>query len=255
MNIDQSIAFVTGANRGLGAAFTEALLNRGAAKVYAAVRRPETITDPRLVPVRLDLTDPDSIAEAARQARDATLVINNAGISTGTPILGDEASLRQELETNYLGPVAVSRSFAPVLAANGGGALVNVLSALSWLTAPYTAGYSAAKSAMWSATNALRLTLAAQNTLVLAVHVGYMDTDMVAHINLPKTNPKTVAEATLDGVEAGEHEVLADDITRQVRAALSGPLSGLYSGSGLSAAISASLRGEQAASPITPTAA
>jgi NAD(P)-dependent dehydrogenase (short-subunit alcohol dehydrogenase family) len=228
MNIDRSIAFVTGANRGLGAAFTEALLSRGAAKVYAAVRRPETVTDPRLTPIRLDLTDPDSIAEAARQARDATLVINNAGISTGTSILGDEAALRQELEINYLGPVAVSRNFAPVLAANGGGALVNVLSVLSWLSAPGSAGYSAAKSAMWAATNALRLTLAGQNTLVVAVHVGYMDTGMAAAINAPKTNPTTVADATLDAVQAGEHEVLADDLSRQVRAALSGPLSGLY---------------------------
>ena len=229
MNIDGSIAFVTGANRGLGAAFTEALLERGAAKVYAAVRRrPNTITDPRVVPVRLDLTDPDSIVAAAQQASDATLVINNAGISTRTPILGDEAGLRQELEVNYLGPIAVSRNFAPVLEANGGGALVNVLSVLSWVTLPTTAGYSAAKSALWSATNALRLTLAEQNTLVVAVHVGYMDTDMAAAITTPKANPRAVADATLDAVQVGDHEVLADDLSRKVRAGLSGPLGGLY---------------------------
>src|SRR6516162_5662037 len=228
MNIDGSVAFVTGANRGLGSAFAQALLARGAAKVYGAVRRPEAITDPRVVPVRVDLTDPDSIAEAAQQASDATLVINNAGISTRTPILGDEAGLRQELEVNYLGPIAVARSFAPVLAANGGGALVNVLSVLSWVTLPVTAGYSAAKSALWSATNTLRLTLAEQNTLVVAVHVGYMDTDMAAAITTPKANPKAVAEVTLDAVQTGENEVLADDLSRQVRAALSGPLGGLY---------------------------
>ena len=229
MNIDGSIAFVTGANRGLGAAFTQALLERGAAKVYAAVRRrPDTITDPRVVPVRLDLTDPDSIVAAAQQASDATLVINNAGISTRTPKLGDEAGLRQELEVNYLGPIAVSRNFAPVLEANGGGALVNVLSVLSWVTLPTTAGYSAAKSALWSATNALRLTLAEQNTLVVAVHVGYMDTDMAAAITTPKANPRAVADATLDAVQAGDHEVLADDLSRKVRAGLSGPLGGLY---------------------------
>jgi NAD(P)-dependent dehydrogenase (short-subunit alcohol dehydrogenase family) len=228
MNIDGSIALVTGANRGLGAEFTDALLERGAAKMYAAVRRPETISDPRVVPVRVDVTDPDSIAAAAQQASDATLVINNAGISTRTPILGDEAGLRQELEVNYLGPIAVARSFAPVLAANGGGALVNVLSVLSWVTLPVTAGYSAAKSALWSATNALRLTLAEQNTLVVAVHVGYMDTDMAAAVTAPKADPKRVAEATLDAVQAGAHEVLADDLSRQVRAALSGPLDGLY---------------------------
>lgn len=228
MNIDGSIAFVTGANRGLGAALAQASLRRGAAKVYAGVRRLDTLTDARLVPIRLDLADPDSIAEAAQQAHDATLVINNAGISTGTSILGDEAGLRQELEVNYLGPVAVARNFAPVLAANGGGALVNVLSVLSWVTAPSVGGYSAAKSAMWSATNALRLALAEQNTLVLAVHVGYMDTDMAAMVTAPKTNPKLVADAILDAVEAGEPEVLVDDISRQVRAALSGPLEGLY---------------------------
>ena len=228
MEIDGSIAFVTGANRGLGAAITEALLERGAAKVYAGMRAPVAATDPRVVPVRLDITDPESIAEAVRLASDANLVINNAGVSTGTAILGEEAGLRQELEVNYLGPLAVSRSFAPVLAANGGGALVNVLSVLSWFTAPAIAGYSAAKSAMWAATNALRLALAEQGTQVVAVHVGYMDTDMAAAVTAPKIDPKTVAAAILDGVEAGEHEVLADDVSRHVRAALSGPLGGLY---------------------------
>jgi NAD(P)-dependent dehydrogenase (short-subunit alcohol dehydrogenase family) len=228
MNIEGSVAFVTGANRGLGAAYTQALLKRGAARVYAAVRRPETITDPRLVMVRLDLTDRASIAEAARIASDATLVINNAGISTRTPILGDEGRLRQELDVNYLGPVALSRSFAPVLGANGGGALVNVLSVLSWLSFPTSGAYSAAKAAMWNATNAMRLALADQHTLVVAVHVGYMDTDMTADITAAKTSPDIVADATLNAVEAGQPEVLVDDTTRQVRAALSGPLTALY---------------------------
>jgi NAD(P)-dependent dehydrogenase (short-subunit alcohol dehydrogenase family) len=228
MNIKGSVAFVTGANRGLGAAYARALLERGAAKVYAAVRRPETITDPRLVTVRLDLTDRASIAEAAGIASDATLVINNAGISTSTPILGDEDRLRQELEVNYLGPIALSRSFAPVLGANGGGALVNVLSVLSWLSLPTSGGYSAAKAAMWNATNALRLALADQHTLVVAVHVAYMDTDMAAKLTVPKTSPDAVADATLDAVQTGQREVLADDTTRHVRAALSGPLTALY---------------------------
>jgi NAD(P)-dependent dehydrogenase (short-subunit alcohol dehydrogenase family) len=228
MNIEGSVALVTGAGRGLGAAYTRALLDRGAGKVYAAVRRPEDVTDPRLTPVRLDLTDRASIAAAARLATDVTLVINNAGISTHTPILGEEPALREELEVNYLGPVAVSKSFAPVLAAGGGGALVNVLSVLSWLSLPGTAGYSSAKAAMWSATNSLRLTLAEQNTLVVAVHVGFMDTDMAASVTGPKVAPDVVAQATLDAVEAGQPEVLADDVSQQVRAALSGPLSSLY---------------------------
>lgn len=227
MNVEGSIALVTGANRGLGAAYTRALLKRGAAKVYAAARRPEAITDPRVAPLRVDVTDRSSIIEAARLAPDVTLVINNAGISTGTQILGDEEGLREELEVNYLGPVAVARSFAPILAANGGGAVVNVLSVLSvlsWVSFPNVGGYCAAKSALWAATNSLRQSLAGQHTQVVAVHVGYMDTDMTAAVTAPKTAPETVAEATLDALQAGEHEVLADEVSRQVRAQLSGPL-------------------------------
>jgi NAD(P)-dependent dehydrogenase (short-subunit alcohol dehydrogenase family) len=228
MNIKGSIALVTGANRGLGAAYTRALLRRGAAKVYAAARRPETITDSRVVPVRVDVTDRSSIVEAARMASDVTLLINNAGILTRTQVLGDEDGLRQELEVNYLGPVAVARSFAPVLAANGGGAVVNVLSVLSWVSFPNAGGYCASKSALWSATNSLRLSLGAQRTQVVAVHVGYMDTDMTAAVTAPKTAPEAVAEATLDALEAGEDEVLADAVSRQVRAQLSGPLAAMY---------------------------
>jgi len=228
MKIEGSIALVTGANRGLGAAYARSLLDRGAAKVYAAVRRPETVTDPRLIPVRLDLTDRASIRAAADVAADTTLLINNAGVSTGASILGDEARVRDELEINYLGPLAVSRAFAPVLAENGGGALVNVLSVLSWIAFPDSGGYCAAKAAMWSATNALRVTLAENGTDVVAVHVGYMDTDMAATVTAPKTAPDLVAQATLDAIEAGHHEVLADEPSRQVRAALAAPLSTLY---------------------------
>ncbi len=227
MNLEGCVALVTGANRGLGAAYAKALLDRHAAKVYAAVRRPETVDDPRLVPVRLDLTDRASIAQAARQAADVTLVINNAGTFTSTPTLGDEDGLRQELEVNYLGPVAVSRAFAPTLAANGGGALVNVLSVLSWISLPTSGGYSAAKAAMWAATNSLRQDLADQGTLVVAVHAGYIDTDMASTIAEPKVAPQLVAQATLQANEAGHPEVLADDPARYVRSALSGPLSGL----------------------------
>jgi len=223
-----AVALVTGANRGLGAAYARELLGRGAARVYAAVRDPATITDPRLIAVQLDLTDRVSIARAASRAQDVTLVINNAGVLTGVPTLGDEAGLREELEVNYLGPVAVTRAFAPILAANGGGALVNVLSVLSWLSFPGSGGYSSAKAAMWAATNSLRQNLLGQGTLVTAVHVGYIDTDMAASVTAPKISPDAVAAQTLDAVEAGEPEVLADDVTRQVRAALSGPLHQLY---------------------------
>ncbi len=228
MDIEGSIALVTGANRGLGAAIAGALLDRGAAKVYAAVRDPGTVTDPRLVALRLDLADPASIAAAARTASDVTLLVNNAGVDTRTPTLGDEAGLRKELEVNYLGPVAVSRAFAPVLAANGGGALVNVLSSLAWLTLPGSGGYSSAKAALWAATNSLRQNLQDQGTLVTAVFLGYMDTDMAADVDAPKVAPEDVAAAMLDGIEAGDYEVLADATARRVRAALSGPLTDLY---------------------------
>ena len=228
MKIENSVALVTGANRGLGKVLTTALLDAGAAKVYATARNTSTITDPRLTPLRMDITDPASVAAAAATARDVTLLINNAGISTGTRILDSEAGLRQELEANYLGPVSVAREFAPILGANGGGALVNVLSVLSWITGERFAGYSSAKAAMWSATNALRLTLQDQGTLVTAVHVGYLDTDMAAKVTAPKIAPQVVADAILRAVAAGDREVLVDDLSRNVRAALSGPLEALY---------------------------
>lgn len=228
LRIEHSVALVTGANRGLGATFATALLDRGAAKVYAAARDVASVTDPRLVPVRLDVTDRASIAQAVEAASDVTLLINNAGVDTHTPTLGDEAGLREELEVNYLGPVAVSRAFAPVLGANGGGALINMLSGLAWFTLPTTGGYSSAKAALWMATNSLRQNLLEQGTLVTAVFAGYLDTDMAAWFDGPKTDPRVVANAALDAIEAGEHEVLADDWTRQVRAGLSRPLSELY---------------------------
>ena len=228
MNLGGSIALVTGANRGLGAAFADALLERGAAKVYAAVRDVDSVADDRLVPLRLDVTDRASITEAAALASDVTLLVNNAGVATGTPTLGDEDGLRTELEVNYLGPVAVSRAFAPVLAANGGGALVNVLSALSWFTLPTTGGYSSAKAAMWAATNSLRQNLQEQGTLVTAVHAGFIDTDMTAAVDAPKVTPESVVVATLDAVAAGEHEVLGDDVARRVKSGLSGPVTELY---------------------------
>src|SRR4051794_24793722 len=228
MNIEGSVALVTGANRGLGAVYTDALLDRGAAKVYAAARTVGSVSDPRVVPLRLDITDRASIAEAAEAAPDVTLLINNAGIDTHTPTLGDEAGLRREMEVNYLGPIAVTHAFAPVLGANGGGALVNMLSGLSWFTLPDSGGYSSAKAALWMATNSLRQNLMVQGTLVTAVHVGYMDTDMAAWFDGPKTAPEAVAVAALDGVEAGEYEVLVDAWTKRVRAGLSGPLAGLY---------------------------
>ncbi len=229
MDISGAVVLVTGANRGLGRRFAAALLERGAAKVYAAARNPESIDLPGVVPLRLDVTDPASIREAAKTADDVTLLVNNAGSSTGASLLGGSLEdIRLEMDTHYFGTLAVTREFAPVLERNGGGAVLNVLSVLSWFTAPQVAAYSAAKSAAWSLTNALRLELAPQKTQVTALHVGYMDTDMAKDVDGPKTDPAVVAGLALDGVEQGRFEVLADDTSRNVRAGLSADLTALY---------------------------
>ena len=230
MNIEGSVALVTGANRGLGAAFCRALLARGATKVYAAARDLGTLEHDGVVPVQLDVTSAADIAAAAERCGDVTLLINNAGIGTGTSTLADGAldAARREFETNVFGPLALSSAFAPALAANGGGAIVNVLSVLAWVSRPATAIYCASKAAGWSLTNSLRQELIVQHTQVLGLYVGYMDTDMTTGIDAPKSDPLAVANQTLDGVESGAHEVLADDVSRQVRSALSGDLRALY---------------------------
>jgi NAD(P)-dependent dehydrogenase (short-subunit alcohol dehydrogenase family) len=230
MRIENSVAFVTGANRGLGREFTRALLERGARTVYAAARDPRTVTGPGVVPVRLDITDPGAVAGAAALASDVTLLINNAGVSSGGSLLAanDGERVRADFETNFFGTADVARAFAPILAANGGGAILNVLSALSFVTLPGAAGYSASKAAAWSLTNWLRLALLDQGTQVVALHVGFMDTDMVAHLPVAKIDPRRVAVAALDGIEAGQHEVLADETSRGFKNALSADLSVAY---------------------------
>lgn len=230
MDIAGSVALVTGANRGLGAAFCRALLDQGASKVYGGARNPESVDVPGVIPVRLDITSPADVAAAAALRGDTTLLVNNAGILTGTSVLADDAldGGRGEFETNVFGTLAMSKAFAPVLAANGGGAIVNVLSVLSWLSVPGGALYCASKAASWSLTNALRLELSGQGTQVVALHVGYMDTDMTAGVDAPKSSPDDVALQTLAGLEAGAFEVLADDASRYVRGALSAELTALY---------------------------
>ncbi|GHH72636.1 short-chain dehydrogenase [Streptomyces sulfonofaciens] len=229
MQINGSVALVTGGNRGLGEQFVRALLDAGAAKVYAGSRDPRKVTVPGAVPLALDVTDADSVRAAAEQAGDVALLVNNAGSSTGAGVLdGPLDDFRTEFDTHVLGTLAMTRAFAPALARAGGGAVLNVLSVLSWVTLPPSAGYSAAKSAAWSITNSARLALAGQGTQVTALHVGYMDTDMAANADAPKSDPAKVARLALDGVESGLHEVLADDLSRQVRAGLSGGVAALY---------------------------
>jgi len=222
MRIQNSVAFVTGANRGLGLAFAKALL-AGGAKVYAAARDPASITLPGAIPIRLDVTNSPEIEAAARRCEDVDLLINNAGISRGSAFLAPGAieAARAELEANFFGPLLVSRAFAPVLARNGGGAILNVLSALSWISLPSAATYSASKSAAWSLSNGLRNELRARGTLVTGLHVGFMDTEMAAGVDAPKTRPEDVAKLVLSRVEAGEQEVLADEVSRSLKRGLS----------------------------------
>lgn len=224
MQLKDSVVFVTGANRGLGLAFAQAALAAGARKVYAAARDPASVTLPGVVPVRLDVGNAEQVAAAVRDCGDVTLLVNNAGISMGSSFLASPdaiAAARAEFEVNFFGPWALASAFAPVLKANGGGAIVNVLSALSWVSFPSVATYSASKSAAWSLTNGLRNELRAQGTQVVALHVGYMDTDMTRGLDAPKSSPADVARVTLEGVEAGAFEVLADDISKQIKQSLS----------------------------------
>jgi NAD(P)-dependent dehydrogenase (short-subunit alcohol dehydrogenase family) len=223
MKIRDSVAFVTGSNRGIGLVFAQELLAAGARKVYAAARNPERIQLDGVHRVRLDVTNPDTIAAAAREYTDVDLLINNAGIALWTGFLGPDAveAARSEMETNYFGPLLLSRAFAPVLAKNGGGAIVNVLSILSWVAVPSAGTYSASKAAAWALTNWLRTGLREQGTQVLGVHAGPVDTDMASELTLPKVKPIDVVRQVLSAIEAGLDEVLTDDMTRQVKAGLS----------------------------------
>lgn len=224
MQLKNAVVFITGANRGLGLAFARAALAAGAAKVYAAARDPASVTLPGVVPVALDVTDPAQVAAAAARCADVTLLVNNAGIALYATVQADDAiaAARRTFDTNFFGLWALSQAFAPVLKANGGGAVLNVLSALSWVALPGTAGYSASKAAAWALSNALRGELREQGTQVTSLHVGYMDTDMTRGVDALKSSPDAVAQLALAELEAGAAEVLADDVSRQVKASLSG---------------------------------
>ena len=230
--IEGTTALVTGANRGLGKAFVQALLDRGAAKVYAGARDPGTVdvTDARVVPVQLDITNVDDIAAAARDCTDVSLLVNNAGAMLLGPFLSapDMSAARTEMETNYFGTLAMARAFAPVLGAAGGGSLVNMLSVVSWYAPPFNASYCASKSAQWALTNALRVELRTQGTLVVGVHAGFIDTDMAAAVDDPKISAQEVAGQTLDAIEKGQPEVLTDEWTRHVKNSVATDQDSLY---------------------------
>jgi len=223
MKIENSTALITGANRGIGLAFANAFLERGARKVYAGARDPSQVSLQGATPLRLDVNSAADIEAAARLANDVTIVVNNAGIAKFGSFLADdaEALLRNHLETNLLGVLRVSRAFAPILARNGGGALLNVASVASWISSSMLASYAVSKSALWSLSNGLRNDLREQGTQVLTLHMGFVDTDLTQGIEMPKTQPETIVERALTALEAGAHEVLADEMTLQVKGGLS----------------------------------
>jgi NAD(P)-dependent dehydrogenase (short-subunit alcohol dehydrogenase family) len=221
MHIEGSVALVTGANRGLGRQLAEQLVTRGAAKVYATARNPESITYPGVTPIHVDITEPATIGKAAEIASDVTLLVNNAGNYSLSGLLeGPLDEIRALMETHYFGTLAITRAFAPHLIANAPGAILNIASVLSWLHPAGLGAYAAAKTALWAQTDAVREELAPHRVAVTALHVGYMDTDMVAAIDATKTDPAAVAAAALDGVEHGLVEVLADELTRQIKTGL-----------------------------------
>jgi NAD(P)-dependent dehydrogenase (short-subunit alcohol dehydrogenase family) len=225
--IKNSVVLVTGGSRGIGKALVEGLYARGAAKVYATARDPRTVTNPDAVPLALEVTDEASIAAAAEQASDVTILINNAGIVSGASYLDSPLSeVRRDMEANFYGPLLLTRAFAPIIERNGGGHILNVHSALSWFADG--GPYSASKAALWSQSNSLRLLLRPRGIAVTGLHVGYVDTDMAASVTADKTDPADVAAAALDGIETDAHEVLVDETSRNVKAALSGDITLLY---------------------------
>jgi NAD(P)-dependent dehydrogenase (short-subunit alcohol dehydrogenase family) len=230
MEIRESVALVTGANRGIGRAFVRALVDHGAAKVYAGARDPATIVDTDVIPLQLDVTSPADVTAAAAAAGDVTIVINNAGVDApGTKLLaGTFDDAHQAMEINYFGTWAVSRAFAPILARNGGGALVNMLSLASWAGRPQFPAYAASKAAEWSLTQSLRAGLRDQGTLVVGVHAGFVETDLSSWTDAPKISAASVAEQTMQALATDSAEVLADERTRQVKAALSQPPDGSH---------------------------
>lgn len=234
MKVKNSVALVTGANRGLGQLLVNELLRRGAARIYATARDETTIpAEAGVIPLRLDVTDPESIARAAAAAPDVDLVINNAGISTHTRLIDSAlGDVQREFDTNFWGPLLVTRAFAPSLGKNGG-AVVNVLSLLSWEHRPNYGAYSVSKAASWATSNVIRQELASSGVTVTAVHVGYMETDMADYVTTPKEDPRLVAAATLDAVEGGHPELVYGSAAARVRTRLSKPLAATYEGLGL----------------------
>jgi NAD(P)-dependent dehydrogenase (short-subunit alcohol dehydrogenase family) len=223
MKIENAVVLITGANRGLGLEFAKQALARGAKRVYATARDVSSVKLAGVIPVQLDVTKPEDAAWAASNFPDVTIVINNAGIARIGGFAAAEAqdTLREQLETNLFGILNVSQAFAPVLAKNGGGAVLNVLSLLSWINTPMIAGYGVSKAAAWALTNGLRHELRAQGTQVVGLHAGFIDTDLTQGFDIPKATPADVINQAFNALEANHEEVFVDDPSRQIHQGLS----------------------------------
>ncbi|MEI9987239.1 MAG: SDR family oxidoreductase [Aliidongia sp.] len=222
MEIEGCVALVTGANRGLAGPIAKPCSRPVRPRFMPGARDPSAITDPRLVPVRLDVTSPAEIAAATERCDDLTVLINNAGAMLLSPMLaeGSEAALRRELEVNVFGVLGMIRAFAPILGRNGGGAIANVLSVVSWFTAPFNATYCASKHAALAVTDGARIQLREQGIQVLGIYAGFIDTDMAASVAETKTSPRQVADRTLDGIRRRLDHVRTDDSAEAIWQAL-----------------------------------
>ena len=214
MKIEGAVALVTGANRGIGAAIVEALLASGASRVYAGGRTSKAQARDRVTPIPLDVTDEAQVEAAAERCGDVQILVNNAGVLTGQPLLRatNPRAAEQEMRVNYFGTLAMCRAFAPILARNGGGAIVNILSTTAQVNVPIIGSYAASKAAAYSLTQGVRGELGAQGTLVVGVIPGFVDTAMVAHVPVPnKLAPSAVAESVALALRCGTEDVYPGD--------------------------------------------
>lgn len=223
MKLENAVVLVTGANRGVGLEFAKQALERGARRVYAGARDIASVKLAGVEPIELDVTRPEQVKAAVERIGDMSVLINNAGIARIGGLLhaGAQEQLQDHLNTNLFGMLNLSQAFAPVLARQGGGALVNVLSVISMVNSPILAAYGVSKAAAWSLTNGLRQELREQGTQVMGVHAGFIDTDLTRGFDAPKSRPEDVVRQTLDALEAGALEVFVDEASRQVHQALS----------------------------------